>query len=92
MVVAKSQRMSIGGIVGWSMLCGVIVSAGAIATAAVLRWTNEFAFRDLSMGQMIALIAGMFLLGTVLSMGFLFKIKWLEEEGPAKIADQIEKN
>lgn len=91
MSVPKSQRMTLRGIVGWSLLCGGLAAVVAVVTAVVVHWSNEYAFRDYSTGQMILMFAGAFLFGTVLPMGYLVKIKWMEEEGPAEIADEIER-
>lgn len=92
MTVPKSQRMSFGEIFGWSLLCGAFVTG--FAGLAVLTsgwWWNEFAFKDLSTKEMVIYGAGLFVVGMLLPMFFLIQVNWLEKEGPAKIADEVER-
>lgn len=91
MSVPRSQRMSIGGLVAWSLLCGVLAVVFAGIAAAVVEWSNEYAFKKLSSEQVGIVVAGIFLLGALLPMVLLLKIKWMEEEGPAEMADEIER-
>lgn len=92
MSVPKSQQMSWREIASWSLLCGVVVTA--FAGLAVLTsgwWGNEFTFKDLSATKLAVGGAGLFVLGTLVPMFFLFKVNWVEKEGPAEIADEIER-
>ncbi len=91
MVVPKSQQMSWSGIVTWSLLCGVVVSGFAGLAALVAQYSNEFAFRDVSITQLLICGAGLFVLGTLGPMFFLIKVNWAEKEGPAEVADGIER-
>jgi hypothetical protein len=92
MGVPKSQKMSWSAIVLWSFLCGALVVA--FAGLAVLTsgwWWNEYAFQDLSLRDMVLYGLGLFVAGTVLPMFFLAQVNWVEKEGPAEIADEIER-
>ncbi len=92
MSVPKSQQMSWYEVTLWSVLSGVVV----VVVSMVVAWLlpapgGGSAFRDFSTSQVFACGAGVFLLGTVVVFGFLAKVKWMEQESPAKIADQIER-
>lgn len=91
MAVTKSQQMALSSIVNWSLLCGLFVTAFAGLAAFVVQRQNEFAFRGVSVTQLIVCGAGLFVLGTLGPMIFLIWVNWAEKEGPAKIADEIER-
>ena len=83
--------MSFTGIASWSLLCGAVTSAFTLIAGMVAQWSNEYAFKDMTTRQEVLAITGAFLLGTIVPLGLLLKIKWTEQEGPAKIADEIER-
>lgn len=92
MTIPKSQRMTLGGIVGWSLLCGVFVAGFAgLAFLTSHWWWNEYAFKDMTSKELLICGAGLFVVGTLLPMFFLMQVQWVEEEGPAEIADEIER-
>jgi hypothetical protein len=84
--------MSFGEIVGWSLLCGAFVTG--FASLAVLTsgwWWNEFAFKDMTARGILICGAGLFVVCTLLPMFFPIQVNWVEKEGPATIADEIER-
>ena len=88
MPVPKSQRMSWGELSSWSFLGATFITVISFACAWLLPAAGGgSAFRAYSWSVILAFGLSFFLFSALAIFRLLVKVKWVEEEGPAKSGD-----